>query len=46
MYSLLVDYQYYAIKKVEKWFYRFYLHFKRVRFNVFNFYLIKNPCLT
>lgn len=42
-YSLLVDYQYYAVKKVEKWIYGFYLYFKRARFNVFNFYLVRNP---
>ena len=43
VYSLLVDYQYYAVKKVEKWIYGFYLYFKRARFNVFNFYLVRNP---
>ena len=44
-YLLFVDYQYYMIKKVEKWIYRFYLRSKRARFNVFNLYLMENPYL-
>lgn len=36
---LLIDYQYFAAKKVEKWIYCFNLYSERVRFNVFNFYL-------
>ena len=41
-YPLLIDYQYFATKKVEKWIYCFNLHSERVRFNVFNFYLYEN----
>lgn len=41
-YLLLIDYQYFAVKKVEKWIYGFYTHSERVRFNVFNFYSYEN----
>ena len=34
---LLVDYQYYTLKTVEKWQNRFCVDTKNVRFNVFNF---------
>ena len=39
---LLVDYQYYTLKTVEKWQNRFCVDTKNVRFNVFNFWLHQN----
>lgn len=42
MYLLLVDYQYYTLKTVEKWQNRFCVDTKNVRFNVFNFWLHQN----
>ncbi len=39
---LLVDYQYYTLKTVEKWQNRFCVDTKNVRFNVFNFQLHQN----
>ena len=41
-YLLLVDYQYYTLKTVEKWQNRFCVDTKNVRFNVFNFWLHQN----
>lgn len=40
--ALLVDYQYYTLKTVEKWQNRFCVDTKNVRFNVFNFWLHQN----
>ena len=39
---LLVDYQYYTLKTVEKWQNRFCVDTKNVRFNVFNFQIHQN----
>ena len=39
---LLVDYQYYTLKTVEKWQNRFCVDTKNVKFNVFNFWLHQN----
>ena len=42
LYPLLIDYQYFAIKKVKKRICGFSLYSERTRFNLFNFYLQEN----